>query len=316
MRNKIFKTLAIAFMAVAAIGLTGCFGSDSSSTNNGGGGSTSSSENGGNGSSTVTPEPKITAQIADFDYGFGLADGITDDSQISISSTSKPISFDVIESYYMVINYTLTSRADNSGQYLVDTVISFDGVSFIDGNIYTVSGTTLTEKTTIKDPGTGNDNMKLNISYKVPSSKDALKNVMIVVKLSTLKFGESMMKIGFESSDVNLTGDCDGVGKLMVINKVKLAAPVISFNDSTLALEWNHVEHADYYKLIVDNAVVTDTDGKDVYFSVDSYVANGSTLSWDISSYVSGTRYVKIQAFSNSANFEISDYSNEIAITL
>ena len=139
---------------------------------------------------------------------------------------------------------------------------------------------------------------------------------MIVVKLSTLKFGESMMKIGFESSDVNLTGDCDGVGKLMVINKVKLAAPVISFNDSTLALEWNHVEHADYYKLIVDNAVVTDTDGKDVYFSVDSYVANGSTLSWDISSYVSGTRYVKIQAFSNSANFEISDYSNEIAITL
>lgn len=316
MRNKIFKTLAIAFMAVAAIGLTGCFGSDSSSTNNGGGGSTSSSENGGNGSSTVTPESKITAEIADFDYGFVLADGITDDSQISISSTSKPISFDVIESYYMVINYTLTSRADNSGQYLVDTVISFDGVSFIDGNIYTVSGTTLTEKTTIKDPGTGNDNMKLNISYKVPSSKDALKNVMIVVKLSTLKFGESMMKIGFESSDVNLTGDCDGVGKLMVINKVKLAAPVISFNDSTLALEWNHVEHADYYKLIVDNAVVTDTDGKDVYFSVDSYVANGSTLSWDISSYVSGTRYVKIQAFSNSANFEISDYSNEIAITL
>ena len=316
MRNKIFKTLAIAFMAVAAIGLTGCFGSDSSSTNNGGGGSTSSSENGGNGSSTVTPESKITAEIADFDYGFVLADGITDDSQISISSTSKPISFDVIESYYMVINYTLTSRADNSGQYLVDTVISFDGVSFIDGNIYTVSGTTLTEKTTIKDPGTGNDNMKLNISYKVPSSKDALKNVMIVVKLSTLKFGESMMKIGFESSDVNLTGDCDGVGKLMVINKVKLAAPVISFNDSTLALEWNHVEHADYYKLIVDNTVVTDTDGKDVYFSVDSYVANGSTLSWDISSYVSGTRYVKIQAFSNSANFEISDYSNEIAITL
>ena len=316
MRNKIFKTLAIAFMAVATIGLTGCFGSDSSSTNNGGGGSTSSSENGGNGSSTVTPESKITAEIADFDYGFVLADGITDDSQISISSTSKPISFDVIESYYMVINYTLTSRDDNSGQYLVDTVISFDGVSFIDGNIYTVSGTTLTEKTTIKDPGTGNDNMKLNISYKVPSSKDALKNVMIVVKLSTLKFGESMMKIGFESSDVNLTGDCDGVGKLMVINKVKLAAPVISFNDSTLALEWNHVEHADYYKLIVDNAVVTDTDGKDVYFSVDSYVANGSTLSWDISSYVSGTRYVKIQAFSNSANFEISDYSNEIAITL
>lgn len=316
MRNKIFKTLAIAFMAVAAIGLTGCFGSDSSSTNNGGGGSTSSSENGGNGSSTVTPESKITAEIADFDYGFVLADGITDDSQISISSTSKPISFDVIESYYMVINYTLTSRADNSGQYLVDTVISFDGVSFIDGNIYTVSGTTLTEKTTIKDPGTGNDNMKLNISYKVPSSKDALKNVMIVVKLSTLKFGESMMKIGFESSDVNLTGDCDGVGKLMVINKVKLAAPVISFNSSTLALEWNHVEHADYYKLIVDNAVVTDTDGKDVYFSVDSYVANGSTLSWDISSYVSGTRYVKIQAFSNSANFEISDYSNEIAIKL
>lgn len=316
MRNKIFKTLAIAFMAVVAIGLTGCFGSDSSSTNNGGGGSTSSSENGGNGSSTVTPESKITAEIADFDYGFVLADGITDDSQISISSTSKPISFDVIESYYMVINYTLTSRADNSGQYLVDTVISFDGVSFIDGNIYTVSGTTLTEKTTIKDPGTGNDNMKLNISYKVPSSKDALKNVMIVVKLSTLKFGESMMKIGFESSDVNLTGDCDGVGKLMVINKVKLAAPVISFNSSTLALEWNHVEHADYYKLIVDNAVVTDTDGKDVYFSVDSYVANGSTLSWDISSYVSGTRYVKIQAFSNSANFEISDYSNEIAITL
>ena len=316
MRNKIFKTLAIAFMAVAAIGLTGCFGSDSSSTNNGGGGSTSSSENGGNGSSTVTPESKITAEIADFDYGFVLADGITDDSQISISSTSKPISFDVIESYYMVINYTLTSRADNSGQYLVDTVISFDGVSFIDGNIYTVSGTTLTEKTTIKDPGTGNDNMKLNISYKVPSSKDALKNIMIVVKLSTLKFGESMMKIGFESSDVNLTGDCDGVGKLMVINKVKLAAPVISFNDSTLALEWNHVEHADYYKLIVDNTVVTDTDGKDVYFSVDSYVANGSTLSWDISSYVSGTRYVKIQAFSNSANFEISDYSNEIVITL
>ena len=286
MRNKIFKTLAIAFMAVAAIGLTGCLGSDSSSTNNGGGGSTSSSENGGNGSSTVTPVSKITAEIADFDYGFVLADGITDDSQISISSTSKPISFDVIESYYMVINYTLTSRADNSGQYLVDTVISFDGVSFIDGNIYTVSGTTLTEKTTIKDPGTGNDNMKLNISYKVPSSKDALKNVMIVVKLSTLKFGESMMKIGFESSDVDLTGDCDGVGKLMVINKVKLAAPVISFNNSTLALEWNHVEHADYYKLIVDNAVVTDTDGKDVYFSVDSYVANGSTLSWDISSYV------------------------------
>ena len=316
MRNKIFKTLAIAFMAVAAIGLTGCFGSDSSSTNNGGGGSTSSSENGGNGSSTVTPVSKITAEIADFDYGFVLADGITDDSQISISSTSKPTSFDVIESYYMVINYTLTSRDDNSGQYLMDTVISFDGVSFIDGNIYTVSGTTLTEKTSIKDPGTGNDNMKLNISYKVPSSKDALKNVMIVVKLSTLKFGESMMKIGFESSDVNLTGDCDGVGKLMVINKVKLAAPVISFNDSTLALEWNHVEHADYYKLIVDNAVVTDTDGKDVYFSVDSYVANGSTLSWDISSYVSGTRYVKIQAFSNSANFEISDYSNEIAIKL
>ena len=136
-------------MAVAAIGLTGCFGSDSSSTNNGGGGSTSSSENGGNGSSTVTPESKITAEIADFDYGFVLADGITDDSQISISSTSKPTSFDVIESYYMVINYTLTSRADNSGQYLVDTVISFDGVSFIDGNIYTVSGSTLTENDTL-----------------------------------------------------------------------------------------------------------------------------------------------------------------------
>ena len=272
---------------------------------------TDTSSNGGYNSTT-----KISVELADVDYGFINASGVTDDSELTIASTSKSTSFDVIENYYFLVSYTMTARENNSGTSLLYTTISFDNARFIDGNVYTTRSDQTPTKTTIKDSASGNNKLELSISNKVPDSKDESTTVLIVIEMTTLQYGTTYMSCSFGGSDLNLSGDDDGFGKSLEINKVQLADPVLSFDSSTLEFKWNHVENADYYKLFVDSELLKDTDGKDVNYSVDSYVATGSEIAWDISGYVSGTHRVKIQAFSNSANFIISNYSNEVTATL
>ena len=266
-----------------------------------------------NGNNSTT---KISVELADVDYGFINASDITDDSQLTIASTSKPTSFDVIENYYFLVSYTMTAREYNSGTSLLYTTISFDNVRFIDGNVYTTKSGQTPTKTTIKDSSTGDNKLELSISNKVPGSKDESSTVLIVIKMATLQYGSTYMSCSFGGSDLNLSGDDDGFGKMLEINKVQLADPVLSFDSSTLELKWNNVENADYYKLFIDGELLKDTEGNDVFYDVDSYVAAGSEIVWDISRYVSGTHRAKIQAFSDSANFIISNYSNEVTVIL
>ncbi len=259
---------------------------------------------------------KISVEISNVEYGFINATDVTDDSQLSIKNTSKPTSFDVIKDYYFLISYTMTSRTSNDGTSLLNTNVSFDSTGFIDGNVYTTKSGENPTKTSIKDPGTGMDKINLSISNKIASEKDVSKEIKIVIKMKTLKYGEAYMGVSFSGSSLSLSGETDGFGKLLTINKVKLDAPELSFDDSSLELKFNNVKYADYYKTYVDGEILKDSAGNEVIYSVDEHTSVGAAISWDLSSYISGNHRVKIQSFSNSANFIVSDYSREVVVNI
>ena len=49
-------------------------------------------------------------------------------------------------------------------------------------------------------------------------------------------------------------------------------------------------------------------------YETDEYVAVGAEIVFFISNYISGVHRVKIQAFSNNANYLPSAYSNEVDV--
>ncbi len=252
-------------------------------------------------------------ELSNADYGFITADTVSDDSMITLAASTKPTTLDVVKNYYLLISVdmTLTSEGDERGS--VTMSIEIDDTEFVSGHQYISYGSKTTE-TSIKS-STGQNGINITTTNSAPEDEDEVQNVLFVILLTTLKVGDTPFNVNFESEDINLKGDTDGFSKTIVIAKVTLTAPEISFDEATLYLTWTNVANAGYYKLFSDGEVVYDGETQVIYL-VDEYTATGAVINWDISSYISGTHIITLQAFNDSTNFNTSNYSNEVSVTL
>lgn len=293
--NKIRKTLVILPCLLMSVSLSGC------SENNSGWPFGQKNDN----------ETKATVELANVDYGFINAKQVTDDSQIAFENASKPTSFNVGENYYLIVSYSMTTREVSQGKSLINTHISFDNANFLDGFVYSAQSDKTPSKNPITNADTGDKKMELSVANVIPDTENGNADIKIVVRLATLQFGQSYLSCGFDGDGLKLTGNASGFSRMIEINKVRLSDPAISFDSFSLELKWANIANADYYKLYVDGVL---KDG--AVYTIDEYTSDGASISWDISAFVSGTHRVKIQAFSNSANYIISNYSNEVIVTL
>lgn len=264
----------------------------------------------------VTNQPtkvaKYKVEISDLDYGFIKVDSVLDDSELELSMSSKPSTFYVGEQYYLIIDFDATTRNINLGDLLLYTEVSFNSVTLLDGSIYTSTTGNEPSKTTMKDSITGEDKIELKLAHSLPKSEDETYEIKLVLKISTLKSGEPRINFNFSGSDIEFifTG-MSGFNKAVTIKKVQLETPILKFDDEKGELVWNHVKYADYYKIYVDGIVLKDENNNDYFKEVDQYVSVGMPVSY-ISEYLTGYHIVKVQAFSNNADYLVSNYSNEV----
>ena len=292
MKNKLLKIFILFVVFVTIISLSSCSFFDF-------------------GKKETKSEGKV--ELSNVDYGFIAANTVTDDSEIKMSNAKKPTNIDVVKQYYLLISVdmTLIKKGDKRGT--VTMKLEIDDIAFVSGHQYIASGSNVVE--TPITSSSGSSGINLSTTNKAPEDVDETISMLFVILLSTLKVGNTPFNVSFDSSGIGLKGKTDGFSKTIVVNKVTLNAPNISFDQTRLYLTWNNVANADYYKLFVDGSVAS-KDGKQVVYEVDGYTAVDATINWDISSYVSGTHLITIQAFSNSTNFNTSNYSNEISVTL
>lgn len=81
---------------------------------------------------------------------------------------------------------------------------------------------------------------------------------------------------------------------------VQLVAPVISLDEETAVISWNTVEHANYYE-VYEDAI---------------RVARVTTTTYTIAQYDEGTYVYSVKAFSVSADYTASEFSNFVTYTV
>ncbi len=280
---------AILFALVLPLSTTSCFGKKASSD--------------------------VTVEISNVKYGFINVENVTDDSQISLDNEDMvqlPTLFNVGDSYYFLFTCTITSRNDNDGTGIVETNFNFDNSSLIDGYLYTLNSGGNHTKQTIKDENSGTDGIRLSVSNKVTTKKDDYKNINIVLTILIRKYSKdgAYISCDFSSNSVTaLKGDYEGFYKHLQLYRVTLDTPVLTYKEKSLELQWNHIKHADYYKAYIDGIEHDKT-----FNNVTENTAVGSQLYWDLSGDYSGYHRIKIQAFSNTAEYLPSNYSNEVEV--
>ncbi len=260
--------------------------------------------------STETVDSGLKANINEFNYTF-FAIGDNDSELKEVAKYSK---LSVDTDYLLEIGFKVSANKANDGNKLINIALSFSDINVLDGRLEEVGSGSHTDFTFTTDQGT--QGKKSFVYFKLPSEANAIKEIRIAVKLSPIIHGQSHVSMIFESSDAMLVGsDSDGFTKNVEIEQVKLNTPSLTFNNSSLMLIWNHVKNADYYKIIVDGEVLKN-NGKEVIIDSAKYDVN-SEIFVNITNYkLVGAHIVKVQAFSNSASYIVSECSNQVTIII
>ena len=228
-----------------------------------------------------------------------------------VDMNKKITSLDVDTSYFLFMNFEISSARNNDGQSLLNVKITFDALDIMEGTIEDVS-TGMISEISIENAETGKTGKQTTVSFKIPPLSSKPKAIEMIIKLKPLNVGESHIIIDY---DYNTEEECkilgsDGYTKNLKINRVQIEAPVININERG-TVEWNHVKNAVYY-MIYDQGSATpikDYDGKDIVISAEGYSV-GSNILFNIGEYITGYHSIVVRAFTNNPNIDNSDYSN------
>lgn len=249
--------------------------------------------------------------ISNLDYGFCEVDKITDDSQLSLDNDliKKPTTFEVEENYYFILEMTAITNKVADNQPLILMSLHFGSTELLAGNLYRSDSPG--SKESIKDQDTGEDSIGFSIPIKTPNIESETIEIKTVLKLSTLKAGETEFSCDFSSSNTKIIGNnINGLQKMISIKKWKLEPPTITYSTTQLILSWQHVRKTEYYCLYIDGTAGPTYKPNNI--------AYGSTINWDLTEVPSlfGYHRVRLQSCHTSTNFTLSELSNEVEVAL
>lgn len=303
MRNtkKYWKMVtAIVMMIVLALLVVAC-DSDSSGNNQ--------DQNPGNQdqNSGIGSSSKQMVEIGKINYGFVQSE---DGSSINPDNTLYLIEFNVGETYFMVIDFSITTVEESDTTNEIDFKITFENVDKLQGWIDDADTGKVTE-IPVRD-GEGNNAKEATLTFSVPREAEKTVARRVVIRLEPKTKGHTPIKGVFEGENVEILGDGrDGLTKNIVTRPVQIETPQLSIDKTTGVARWDHVEHADYYKLVVDGVVI-----EEPIKEVDN-IAAGTELTWALSElgYTNGES-IQIVAFSENTNYTQSNPSNADSVKL
>lgn len=294
MRNakKYWKLLtAIVMMIVLALLVVAC-DSDSSGNNQ--------DQNSGIGSSS-----KQMVELGMLNYGFVQSE---DGSSIDFDNTSYLINFNVGETYYMVINFSIATVEGSDTKNMITFKIRFENLDALNGKIEDAN-TGKVDEMTVRD-SEGNNSKEATVTFSVPREAGKTVEKRVIIKLIPNKLGDTVIKGVFEGENVELLGEDDGFTKNISSTKVQIETPKLSVDETTGVVRWYHVEHADYYKLVVDGVVT------EHIIPADNIMA-GTERTYALSELgLTQGESIQIVAFSNNINYSQSNLSNAVSVVL
>ena len=252
-----------------------------------------------------SPVPlKQKVEIGMLNYGFVQSE---DDSSIDFDNTLYLINFNVGETYYMVIDFSIATVEGSSTTNEITFKIRFENLDALQGVIEDAR-TGDVDEITVRD-SEGNNSKEAMVTFSVPRETGRTVEKRVVIKLIPNKLGDTAISAVFEGENIELLGEADGFTKNISSTKVQIETPQLSV-DAMGVVRWSHVEHADYYKLVVDGVVT------EHIIPADNIMA-GTVLTLVLSElgYTNGES-IQIVAFSNNINYSQSNLSNAVSVVL
>lgn len=258
------------------------------------------------------PTRSLTTEISGIEYGFVETTGQGDPD---LDAAQKYVDLRVDTVYYLFFRFSLTPRTTNYGGHTVGSTIVFEKIDVLNGRMEEVGSGDFSELIFTDDMG--ETSKRTEVTFTVPSQKEEVKTIEILLRLTPVQAGQSYVKLSFASENSGLTGDGrDGQTINVAVDRIELSAPELSVEGGA-SLTFPQVKNADYYKLIVDGETLT-VDGREYILEADPAVAAGRPVTFSKLSELlgTGTHRVRVQAFARNANYLTSAPSNEVTVTL
>lgn len=248
---------------------------------------------------------KQKVEIGMLNYGFVQSE---DGSSIDFDNTSYLINFNVGETYYMVIDFSIATVEGSNTTNEIAFKIRFENLDALHGKIEDAN-TGDVDEITVRD-SEGKNSKEAMVTFSVPREAGKTAEKRVIIKLIPNKLGDTAISAVFEGENVELLGEVDGFTKNISSTKVQIETPQLSVDETTGVVRWYHVEHADYYKLVVDGVLTEDI------IPADNIIA-GTELTLVLSEYgYTQGESIQIVAFSNNINYSQSNLSNAVSVDL
>ena len=246
---------------------------------------------------------KQKVEIGMLKYGFVQSE---DGSSIDFDNTSYLINFNVGETYYMVIDFSIATVEGSNTTNEITFKIRFENLDALHGKIEDAN-TGDVDEITVRD-SEGNNSKEAMVTFSVPRETGRTVEKRVIIKLIPNKLGDTAISAVFEGENVELLGEVDGFTKNISSTKVQIEMPQLSV-DAMGVIRWYHVEHADYYRLVVDGGVIEDK------IPAENIMA-GTELTLVLSEYGYTQGQIQIVAYSNNINYSQSNPSNAVPVNL
>ena len=250
---------------------------------------------------------KQKVQIGKPTYGFVQSE---EGGGINYDNMSDLTEFNVGETYYMVIDFSITTVRGSIKTNEITLKIRFENMDFLNGWIQNAETNNSTERTNLDGEATNAKEVKA--TFSVPSEAKKTVEKRVVIRLISNKLEHNVIKVVFEGKNVEIQGDGrDGYTKDIYSRRVQIETPQLSVDETTGVLQWYHVKHADYYKLMVDGVV------KD-YIIPDKNIPVGRELNKALSEYgyTNGELIRIVAVSSNDDHYPESNPSKAVFVNL
>lgn len=205
--------------------------------------------------------------------------------------------------YYLIMRVNYHSTIDTDGTQKIQANLKLYDINVVEG---TLDSANSSETKTILFTNSTDEKacMQTTIDFKIPEHKDEETNMEIKIKLTprfpieekedTSEKREANCRVALDvSSAYKITGAMNnGTTFTLHVNKTKIEAPVISWNEQTFTLEWKHVEYATKYEIYT-----YETEDPIAKYEVPSQYSVGDIIIYrDIPTLISGEARIRIRA--------------------
>lgn len=263
-------------------------------------------------------EEKVDVELSSIKAGFiEKGEGSTDFSVYDETMTD----FFIASKYYLVFEFSITSKSKNNGQHKISTITKFPQFSCFDASVQQVdSGDDPTPIPVTDSDGT--PKKYITSTFAIPKEEDDVYKQRMVFGITPIHVDEkgANLTLNFSTGEDVLTSGQGKTGKTVniAIHAIQLAAPEVSRSGTQIS--WGHIEHADYYKIYYgsSDSSLLDENGEDYHFLPPQGTSPGSPLyfsAWSTFGIRGSSIPVRVRAFSETpSNYLTSAPSTTIFI--